>query len=201
MARTQSGLGRGLAALIPDAEAVEHEHLDRRDQLQQRVMSAAFDLLEDADELAFCAYLHAPRDAEPHLWLRQPGFGTLTPTRAFRLFHQLALLSNQPDPSGWFEWEGRPTVYFRTEGPMSDGLFAVAASTGMPDAHDRRTIGTICRLFSHLTHQLQTRRPDGSVAADAGSITTIDLRTEPAPGLDSAWNRPGVGVVPVPQRS
>ena len=176
MTTTQPGLGRGLAALIADPERCERRGLGGRDRLLHRVANAAFDLLEDTTDLGLCAYLHASHDGEPRLWLRRPGFDTLTPTRAFRLFHRVTRATNAPTSVGSLEWEGVAAIHVRTEGPASDGLFIVGPHAGSFGRSDRDRVATICRAFGHLAHQVQTRRPDGSIRGTSGSGLTIDLR-------------------------
>src|SRR5262245_66572953 len=85
----KSGLGRGLAALIPTAERTEREHLNPEERVLHSLVHAGLDQLEATTALDLSAYLHLPRYDEPTLYLRKPELATMTPTRTYRLFSRI----------------------------------------------------------------------------------------------------------------
>ncbi len=153
---TRSGKGRGLAALIPSAENIERRHFTGPERLLDQLVNAGFDVLQDGTNLALCAYLHAPATGEPMLFLRTPAFDTLTPSRAFRLMHRLATLTNLDAAEGAFEWEHLNARYVRTHGPASDGMHMVARARGRFDHGSLSIVHEICRAFGAVAHQIQS---------------------------------------------
>ncbi len=161
---SKSGLGRGLAALIPEAEDLEGRYLDDTERLLRSLANAGFDLLEEGSSLALCAYLHVPRGDDPHLFLRSPEFSTLTPSRAFRLCHAISVLTNHEEAAGCFTWEGLDGWYIRTSGPDSDGMHVVGRSNGRMDYGTHQITREICLAFGDLAHQVQHGGADTTVA-------------------------------------
>lgn len=157
---SQAGLGRGLAALIPSAQQLERRHLSPTERLLDQLVSAGFDLLAEQADLALCAYLHAPHAGDPHLFLRAPAFESLTPTSAFRLFHQIAMLTNLDDDEGEYPWEGRTAHFLRTHGRRSDGLHVVAPMAGAFEPAARRVVREVCRAFGAVAHQVHAGDDD-----------------------------------------
>ncbi len=154
-ATTRAGLGRGLAALIPSAEQLERRSYSPAQRLLDRLVNAGFDLLQDGNNLGICAYLHVPHDDEPYLFLRTPALDSLTPTRAFRLVHGIAMATNLAGDENSFECDHLEARSIRTYGPASDGLHIVARSRGRFDYGSTQIVGEICRSFGELAHQVQ----------------------------------------------
>ena len=154
-ATTRAGLGRGLAALIPSAEQLERRSFSPSQRLLDRLVNAGFDLLQDGNNLGICAYLHVPHDDEPFLFLRSPSLDSLTPTRAFRLMHGIAMASNLAGAENAFVCDGLQARSITTHGPASDGLHVVARSRGRFDSGSAQIVGEICRSFGQLAHQVQ----------------------------------------------
>ncbi|MCH7788277.1 MAG: hypothetical protein IH940_02435 [Acidobacteria bacterium] len=155
VAKTKSGLGRGLASLIPVADNFEDRYLDDADRVLRSLTDAGFDLLEEGSPLGLCAYLHSPANADPQLFLRTPTFESLTPTRAFQLTHVIALMSNAEQDTGAFHWEGLSCIYVRTHGSHSDGIHVVGRTSGRMDDGAAQVTREICNAFGGLAHQVQ----------------------------------------------
>jgi hypothetical protein len=158
--KTKSGLGRGLASIIPVAEDYEDRYLDGTDRVLRSLADAGFDLLEEGSPLGLCAYLHAPAHKDPHLFIRTPSFDSLTPTRAFRLTHAIAMMSNAQEDTGAFIWEGLDCIYVRTHGAASDGIHVVGGTSGRMDYGSTQITKEICAAFGGLAHQVQNGGSD-----------------------------------------
>src|SRR5438445_61452 len=76
----RSGLGRGLAALIPTAESAEHADLSAGDQLFYNLVQGGLDQIDTHTKCDLLAYVHQPHNDEPSLFLRRPGRPAPAPT-------------------------------------------------------------------------------------------------------------------------
>ena len=152
----KSGLGRGLSSLIPTSQTEEENNLDGNQRVLRSMVDASFELIAEHHEVSLAAYLHAPVGEEPMFFLHRPVFSTLTPTTAFRLFHQVAQLSNAATSIGPFaleEWNG---IYLRSSGEHSDGIH-LFARTG--EGYDPETVNAIARVnnaASSVVHQVES---------------------------------------------
>jgi hypothetical protein len=64
----RSGLGRGLAALIPDAETAEHADLSAEDQLFYNLVQGGLDQIDGHAKADLLAYVHQPHNDDPSLF-------------------------------------------------------------------------------------------------------------------------------------
>jgi hypothetical protein len=161
----KSGLGRGLAALIPTAERSEREALNPEERVLHSLVHAGLDQLEGTTPLDLSAYLHLPRYDEPTLYLRKPELGTLTPTRAYRLFSRFVQAVRGGANEGTFTQDALVAIYLRTPGPLSDGMHvlgresAVIDSSALPSLRSTaRTFATICNQFAGTPTDLAAPR-------------------------------------------
>lgn len=167
----KSGLGRGLSSLIPTSQTEEDNNLDGRQRVLRSMVDASFQLVEERHDVALAAYLHVAHDDEPMLFLHRPTFSMLTPTTAFRLFHQIAQLSNSASQSGSFALEDWNGVYLRSSGALSDGIHLFAQTTH-PFAPDvARSIERINGAAASVVHQVET-------AHDVSDLPQVRLMVE-----------------------
>jgi hypothetical protein len=148
------GLGRGLTAIIPGAEQEEESARNSEERLFNSLVEAGFDLLDELISPELSAYLHAPHGGVPELFLRNPTLAGLTPSTAFRMFHQMALLTNGEDDEGTFVQDDLEGYYFRSAGSASDGMHYVAA-LGLHGDEDRIALARRTALaFADVCHQV-----------------------------------------------
>lgn len=158
---TKSGLGRGLAALIPTAERSEEASLSGPERILHSLAHTGLAQLDDAAgiELSISAYLHLPRYDEPTLFLRRPTFDTLTPTRAFRLFTRMADIVRSNASEGTFLFDDLVGVYVRTPGTVSDGLHVVARRGAVIAQGALASARATCQTFATVTNQYAAGTP------------------------------------------
>jgi hypothetical protein len=155
----KSGLGRGLAALIPSAERSEREHLKPEERVLHSLAHAGLDQLEGATPLDLTAYLHLPRHDEPTLFLRRPDLGTLTPTRAYRLFARIVQAVRGGATEGTFTLDSLVAVFLRTPGSISDGLHVLGRENGVLDSSALPSLRATARTFATICNQFAAGTP------------------------------------------
>lgn len=154
------GLGRGLTSLIPGAEQIERASLTPQEQLFRNLVDAGLDLIDELVQPEISAYLHAPHDDDPILQLRRPPLSALTPSTAFRLMHTIAQLTNRPEPSGVFTYDGMTGAYVRSQGPVSDGLHVFASHGLDAGSQEVEQATRVARAFGAVCHQFSTPAVD-----------------------------------------
>lgn len=155
----KSGLGRGLAALIPTAERTERESLSPEARVLHSLVHAGLDQLDTVLPLDLSLYLHLPRYDEPTLFLRRPELATLTPTRAFRLFSRIVHAMRTGSAEGTFTQDSMVAVYLRTEGQVSDGLHVFGRDNAVVDAAALPALRTTARTFATICNQFAAGTP------------------------------------------
>jgi hypothetical protein len=155
----KSGLGRGLAALIPSAERTERELLNPEERVLDSLVHAGLDQLEATTPLDLTAYLHLPRYDEPTLFLRRPELGTLTPTRAYRLISRIVQAVRGGATEGTFTQDSLIAVFLRTPGSISDGLHVLGRESGVLDSSALPALRTTARTFSTICNQFAAGTP------------------------------------------
>ncbi len=173
----KSGLGRGLSSLIPTSQSEEAQNLSSRQQALRNMVDASFELIEADHEVALAAYLHVAIGDEPLLFLHRPAFSTLTPTTAFRLFHQIAQLSNASDPAGAFALEDWSGIYLRSSGERSDGIH-LFARTGQP--YETNAVERLVRTSTasaSVIHQVETAHLSSDLPAVRLVVEVEDAKT------------------------
>ncbi len=183
----RGGLGRGLSSLIPTSETTELQELGTQERLLRSLVDAGFALIDEVSTVDFGAYLHVGHGADPVFFLHRPAFGTLTPTTAFRLFHQVGQLSNSTERVGTFalhDWTG---VYYRSSGEASDGLHLFAAETE-PDQESQALMVARTKAVASVIHQVESADdnsdlPDIRLVAEVEQAkTTIEATITTASG-------------------
>jgi len=157
---TKRGLGRGLTSIIPGAEQIERATRTPEEQLFGGLVDAGLDLLDELLAPEVSAYLHVPHVGEPVLVLRRPPLSALTPSTAFRLFHLLAVLTNEGPDEGTCVYEDMTGWYVRTHGAASDALHLVAAHGLDPADPAIATAGRAARAFADACHQFSAPTAD-----------------------------------------
>lgn len=184
----KSGLGRGLSSLIPTSQTEEANNLDRRQRVLRSMVDASFDLIEERHNVALAAYLHVAHNDEPLLFLHRPSFSTLTPTTGFRLFHQIAQLSNSTPSIGPFVLEDWNGIYLRSSGTMSDGIHLFAQTTHPFEQPTVRSIERITTAAASVVHQVETAHDVSDIpqvrliVEVAGAETTVEAAITDADG-------------------
>ncbi len=152
----KSGLGRGLSSLIPTSQTEEENNLDGSQRVLRSLVDASFELVEASHDVSLAAYLHAAEGHEPLLFLHRPAFATLTPTTAFRLFHQIAQLSNATPSMGAFALEDWNGIYLRSHGERSDGIHLFATTRA---GYDQAAVNSMVRInqaSASVIHQVES---------------------------------------------
>ena len=132
-AAPKSGLGRGLAAILPTAESSEKELLTDDERILHSLANAGLDQLASTTKLDLLAYLHMPRFDEPVLFLRKPELSTLSPTRVYRLFARFVQAARSGTLEGTFTQDATVTVFLRTPGTTSDGVHFIGRTNSVID--------------------------------------------------------------------
>ncbi|HEX7097045.1 MAG TPA: hypothetical protein VF183_14250 [Acidimicrobiales bacterium] len=155
----KGGLGRGLAALIPTAERTEREQLKPEERVLHSLVHAGLDQLDQATSLDLLAYLHVPRYDEPTLFLRRPELGSLTPTRAYRLFARIVQAVRGGASEGTFTLDSLVAVFLRTPGAISDGIHILGRENGVLDSSALPALRTTARTFATICNQFAAGTP------------------------------------------
>jgi hypothetical protein len=164
MGSQRGGLGRGLAALIPTAESSEHDALTAQERMLHSLVNAGLDQLDETMPLDLAAYLHLPHHGEPMLYLRRPRIGTLTPSRAYRLFSRIVQAVRGGATEGTFSQDDYVAVFLRTPGAHSDGLHVLGREHAVVDASTLPAVRVTARTFATITNQAIANPPADVVA-------------------------------------
>lgn len=158
-AAPKSGLGRGLAAILPTAESSEKDLLSAHERVLHSLVEAGLDQLAAVGRLDLVAYLHLPRHDEPVLFLRKPDLATLSPTRAYRLFARFIQASRAGTNEGTFTQDAMVAVFVRTPGAASDGVHFVGRTDGVIDQADLPALRATTHTFAAICNQYVAGTP------------------------------------------
>jgi hypothetical protein len=179
-AAPKSGLGRGLAAILPTAESSEKEQLSDQQRVLHSLVDAGLDQLGAAAKLDLLAYLHLPRHDEPVLFLRTPPLATLSATRAYRLFARFAQASRSGANDGTFTQDGIVTVFVRTPGAAADGVHFFGRAESVIEQATLPTLRATAHIYATICNQYAAGTPDDLGTprlvveiADAGTTVRI----------------------------
>jgi hypothetical protein len=186
-AAPRSGLGRGLAAILPTAESSEREQLSDHERVLHSLVDAGLDQLAQTTRLDLLAYLHLPRHDEPVLFLRTPALATLSPTRAYRLFARFSQASRSGANEGTFTQDGTVTVFFRTPGLASDGVHFVGRADAVIDQATLPALRATTQTYAAICNQYTAGVPADVgtprlVVELAGDATTVHVVAGPDHG-------------------
>ncbi len=173
----KSGLGRGLSSLIPTSETDEADHLEGHERLLRSMVDASFELVEDHHDVTLAAYLHVGSTGEPVLFLHRPAFATLTPTTSFRLFHHIALLSNETDVRGRFVLDSWSGMYVRSGSTGSDGIHIFASDVSVYDDGALADISRAVSAMASIIHQVETAESVDDLAPVRLMVEVEDAKT------------------------
>jgi hypothetical protein len=158
-AAPKSGLGRGLAAILPTAESSEKEQLSADERVLHSLVDAGLDQLASTTKLDLLAYLHLPRFDEPVLFLRKPDLSTLSATRAYRLFARFLQATRSGADEGTFTQDATVTVFLRTPGTTSDGIHFLGRTEGVIDPASLPSLRTTTHTFATICNQYVAGTP------------------------------------------
>ena len=158
-AAPKSGLGRGLAAILPTAESSEKELLTDDERILHSLANAGLDQLASTTKLDLLAYLHMPRFDEPVLFLRKPELSTLSPTRVYRLFARFVQAARSGTLEGTFTQDATVTVFLRTPGTTSDGVHFIGRTNSVIDPSSLPSLRTTTRTFATICNQYVAGTP------------------------------------------
>jgi hypothetical protein len=169
----QRGLGRGLAALFPSAQATDAgpsaataatdvpEHVpDDLGLVIQDLIYAGLDALLAAMPLDLCAYLHLAEGAGPQLYLRTPQLSAMDANECFALFGSLrdALDANSAE-DGPLDLRGFHGHGMNTRGRRSRGLHVVGRRDEALDDRESALASRIAHAMGAATHALEALGP------------------------------------------
>lgn len=192
----KSGLGRGLAAILPTAESSEKEQLSDDERVLHRLVDAGLDQLAETAKLDLLAYIHLPHGGEPVLFLRTPPLTNLSPTRAYRLFARFDDAVRSGAPEGNFAQDGYTGGFLRTGGAASHGVHVLARldtvinEAALPALRATvETYGAICHQYvagtpadlvsPRLVVELNEAGTTVEVAADGGRRAGRAMAADP----------------------
>ena len=158
-AAPRSGLGRGLAAILPTAESSEKEQLSDDERVLHSLVDAGLDQRASTTRLDLLAYLHLPRFDEPVLFLRKPDLSTLSATRIYRLFTRFVQASRAGTREGTFTQDATVTVFLRTSGTTSDGIHFLGRSNAVIDPTMLPSLRTTTHTFATICNQYVSGTP------------------------------------------
>jgi hypothetical protein len=191
---SQSGLGRGLAAIIPTVAGLEAPRRSRGmaallgtpeprtkplvaapalsavRQLRDDLVGALLDGLSDTMALDLCACLHEGAGERPQLFLRAPSLDHIGPARSYALLDALRLELEQGASSVAFEAAELAGVTVATSGDGSRAIWAVGRAADL-SAAEREVTDRFCRSFGRAVHQL-----DGSGVPDMAVATPVEVK-------------------------
>jgi hypothetical protein len=155
----RSGLGRGLAALIPTAEAAAQAELNADDQLFYNLVQAGLDQIDNHTKVDLLAYVHHPHYDESSLFLRRPGLDVLSAAKAYRLFNRFDRAVRSGANEGTFTFDDTVVVFVRTPGGHSDGYHFVGRSAGIIDPRTLTLIRASTHSFATICNQFVSGTP------------------------------------------
>jgi len=156
----RSGLGRGLAALIPTAETAEHAELSTEDQLFYNLVQGGLDQIDAHAKADLLAYVHQPHNDEPSLFLRRPGLDVLSAAKAYRLFNRFDRAVRSGANEGTFTFDDMVVIFLRTVGTHSDGYHFVGRSSGIIDPRTLGVVRASTHSFATICNQFVSGTPD-----------------------------------------
>jgi hypothetical protein len=188
----QRGLGRGLGALFPSAQAGEAGSSapsppgDERGPstevtaapdpglIVQDVIYAGLDALLAAMPLDLCAYLHLTEGSGPQLYLRTPDLSSMDANECFALFGALrdALEADADDAP--LDVRGFQALTINTPGARSRGLHVVGRRSADLDDHERVLAGRLCHALGAATHALEASGPTAGEPALRLSVEVVE---------------------------
>ena len=183
----RSGLGRGLAALIPNAETAEHADLSTNDQLFFNLVQGGLDQIDSHANADLLAYVHQPHHDEPSLFLRRPGLDVLTAAKAYRLFNRFDRAVHSGANEGTFTFDDTVVIFLRTGGEHSDGYHFVGRAGGIIDPRTLGVVRASTHSFATICNQFVSGVPDDlpvphlMVELDGSNtsvVATLDTGTE-----------------------
>jgi hypothetical protein len=196
----RSGLGRGLAALIPTAETAEQAELNGEDQLFFNLVQGGLDQIENHTRVDLLAYVHQPHHDESSLFLRRPGLDVLSAAKAYRLFNRFDRAVRSGANEGTFTFDGMVVVFVRTQGRHSDGFHFVGRADGVIDPRSLAVIRASTHSFATICNQFVSGLPTDLpvprlvVELDGGntsvSVTLDSGEGEPRTGRATADDAP-----------
>jgi len=160
MSTPRSGLGRGLASLLPTAETAPQPDLGRDEQILHALATRGLDQISSAADADLLAYAHVPHHDDATDILRSPSLDSLTATRAFRLFSRFdrAIASGATEDS--FSFEGLIVVFLRTTGSHTSGVHFVGRKGAVFDGRSLARIRASTRSFGTICNQHSEGTPD-----------------------------------------
>ena len=192
----RSGLGRGLAALIPTAETAEHADLSTDDQLFYNLVQGGLDQIDGHAKADLLAYVHQPHHDEPSLFLRRPGLDVLSAAKAYRLFNRFDRAVRSGANEGTFTFDDMVVIFLRTIGPHSDGYHFIGRASGIIDPRALGVVRASTHSFATICNQFVSGTPEDLPVAHliveldgSGTSVVVTLDTgseEPATARASA---------------
>lgn len=155
----RSGLGRGLAAILPTAESSEKAQLSANERVLHSLVDAGLDQLAAATKLDLLAYLHLPNDDQPVLFLRKPDLATLSPTRTYRLFSRFVHAVRAGALEGTFTQDDTITVFLRSPGTTSTGVHFLGRHGAIIDPSSLPVLRTTTHTFATICNQYVAGTP------------------------------------------
>ncbi len=179
MSAPRSGLGRGLASLLPTAETSPPE-LGRDERMLYALATRGLDQIDTAANADLLAYIHVPHHDDATVILRTPALEQLSATRAFRLFSRFDRAIASGAAEGSFSFEGIIVVFMRTTGSLSSGVHFVGREGAVFDARSlarirasARSCGTICHQHAAGTPEDLPRLRLVVEITDSGTAVTV----------------------------
>ena len=157
----RSGLGRGLASLIPTAETAEQAELNSEDQLFYNLVQGGLDQIEAHTKVELLAYVHHPHHDESNLFLRRPGLDVLSAAKAYRLFNRFDRAVRSDANEGTFTFDDMVVVFIRTPGRHSDGYHFVGRTGGIIDPRTLGVLRASTHSFATICNQFVSGAPAG----------------------------------------
>jgi|GraSoiStandDraft_16_1057320.scaffolds.fasta_scaffold180761_3 hypothetical protein len=200
----RSGLGRGLAALIPTAESAEHADLSAGDQLFYNLVQGGLDQIDTHTKCDLLAYVHQPHNDEPSLFLRRPGLDVLTAVRAYRLFNHFDRAVRSGANEGTFTFDDTVVIFLRTLGAHSDGFHFIGRTDGVIEPRALGVVRATTHSFATICNQFVSGAPDDLpvphivVELDGTGTSvavTLDTGATPSPSARASANDAAEAVV------
>jgi len=157
----RSGLGRGLAALIPTAETAEHADLSTDDQLFYNLVQGGLDQIDGHAKPDLLGYVHQPHNDEPGLFLRRPGLDVLSAAKAYRLFIRFDRAVRSGANEGTFTFDDTIVIFLRTLGAHSDGYHFIGRAGGIIDPRTLGVVRASTHSFATICNQFVSGAPEG----------------------------------------
>lgn len=180
MSSSRSGLGRGLASLLPTAETATQTELGRDEQMLHALATRGLDQIHVTAGADLLAYVHVPHHDDATVVMRSPTLDRLTPTRAFRLFSRFDRAIASGAAEGSFSFEGMIVVFMRTTGSLTSGVHFVGREGAVFDSRSLARIRASARSFGTICNQHAAGAPEDLPAlrlvveiTDGGTAVTV----------------------------